>query len=57
MIPIDLVCCWDMCMKALFVKISLKRVSVKVTQWIYVERCLNFHVISKSGGTILRAKF
>lgn len=44
-------------MKALFVKISLKRVSVKVTQGIYVERCLNFHVISKSGGTILRAKF
>lgn len=44
-------------MKAPFVKISLKRVSVKVTQWIYVERCLNFHVIIKSGGTILRAKF
>lgn len=55
MIPVVLVCCWEMGVKAPFVKISLKRVSVRVTQWIFVERCHNFHV--KNGGTILRTKF
>lgn len=52
MIPVILVCCWEMFMKAPFVNISLKSVSVRVTQWIYVERCHNFHVVIKNGGTI-----
>lgn len=57
MIPMILVCFWEMCMKAPFVKILLKRVSVRVTQWIYVERCHNFHVVTKNAGIVLRAKF
>lgn len=48
MIPKILICCWEMCMKAPFVKISLKGESVRVTQWMYVERCQNFHVVIKN---------
>lgn len=40
-----------------FVKIFLKGESVRVTHWIYVERCQNFHVLTKNGGTILKTKF
>lgn len=47
MIPKILICCWEMCTKAPFVKISLKGESVRDRQWMYVDRCQNFHVVIK----------
>lgn len=56
MIPEIVVCCWWICMKAPFLKISLKGESMRVTQWIYVERCQNSQVGIQNGGAGIKDK-